>query len=372
MKERDILASPPIVAIPLVAIAYLFSPGGGSLSLSGWVLVIFFFIVMTLLYFWAVAQEAQKWVIPFQFVAQGALLTSVSMQFGGVYLSWIGLLLFLIGLTLVVSISFFGSSDSFDTTNVNIVRQVDEIFEKFPFPAFMANFNGGIISASEGLIRLLGKSREEILSLNANNIIPTDGNIGGKKWKLSKQENQGNNWYILNEEKGGAGAPSPANAAPLVDSETNLFSSAYAKLRATDEMARIKRYKRWGVFVLVEFGFVYSMGNSPMSDDAKQKMFFRSYCAFMKSALRNCDISWRIGEFTALVFLPETVGGESVTQVTDKISSFEKPLADIIGGIQGEIKMRVGNIFFNASTRDMTYDELIGALNESAENKNYK
>lgn len=361
MNKVPWLSIPPVVAIPTIMLSYLLSSGERSyLSFSVWSLIITFFLVVTLIYVWASAKGLHNWCTPLQFMAQGALLAPFAIEFGQQYLSWVAVLLILIGLVLSASIVFSGNADTETLDTVRIIKEHEEIFEKSPLPQLVTDLGEGVIAVSSGLIRLLGKTKEEILSINPNDILPPDGQLGGKRWVLSRQENEGRIWFSLAEERK---AENESTIIPLIDTESNIYSSAYSRMRSSDEIARIKRYKRWGIFLLIKFDFVYA-STSPLSADAKQKSFFRSYCAFIKSSLRNCDIISKVGEFSILAYLPETTSGDSLNQVLSKISAINQPLGDLINSIPGEIKMKVGSVFFNSSMLEMDYDGLMNSLND--------
>ena len=353
------ITSPPILAFLIFALTRYFSSEEGVIPSEIWVLSTFFVLAITVLYFWASSRDLVVLLAPLQFIAQGIVISVLSIRFVLPYLSWVGILLTLIGLILSGFMVFQRNKGNAENTGKLTYY---DIFEGFPFPACVSDNNGSVISVSNGLTQLLGKSREEIWQTNIEDIIPPKESIsfGEKLMRVTKMESNDRTWYLLKEEE-------PRHkfeyAGMLIkDLETDIFSKEFCRIRIEEEIVRIKRYKRWAIFMLVKINFINEEENVSKQSELT---FFRSFCIFLKSALRNCDTISRVDEFSVFVILPETLSEEPVNEVIKKILSFSKEISNEIKQLKCLVSPSLSYIFYNASSSDISFEGILAALNNT-------
>jgi PAS domain S-box-containing protein len=350
------ITSPPVLAIPIFILARAFSAEEGSIRIELLILLVLLILALTVLYFWASSRNLALWLVPLQFIAQGIVISVLAIVFVLPFLSWVGVLLTIIGLILSAHMVFQG--DRKKDVNTSKLFFYD-IFESYPFPACVSDKNGSVISVSSGLTQLVGKSKEEIWQTNIGDLIPPKESVsfGEKLLRTMKKELNDRTWYSLIEED-----PRYKNKFTgmfIKDTETDMFSKEYCRIRTEEEIVRIKRYKRWAIFMMVKICFVD--GEESINKQYELE-FFRSFCVFLKKALRNCDTVSRIEEFSVAIILPETLSEEPMNEVIKKILNFSKELNKEINQLQSKISPSLCYIFYNASYGDISFDGILIAL----------
>jgi hypothetical protein len=93
---------PTVIIIPIFFVARAMSAENGSMPLGTQVLVILFILssTITILYTWPSSSSMLYWIASLQFIAQGAVISILAIQFSLPFLTWTGVLLTLIGLVL--------------------------------------------------------------------------------------------------------------------------------------------------------------------------------------------------------------------------------------------------------------------------------
>ena len=351
------ITSPPVLAFPIFFLARAFSVEEGSVRIEMWVLSVFFICALTVLYFRASSLGLVIWLAPLQFIAQGIIISVLAIQYVLPFLSWVGILLTLIGLILSGYL-VFQRENSESASKLTFY----DIFESFPFPACVSDKKGSVISVSNGLTQLIGKSREELWQTNIKDLIPPKESVsfGEKLLRVTKKELNDKTWYSLKEEE--PRFKFEHTGMLIKDLETEVFSKEYCRIRIEEEIVRIKRYKRWAVFMLIKINFI----NEDESTNKQSKLaFFRSFCVFLRNSLRNCDTLSRVDEFSVLIILPETLSEEPTNEVINKLLSFSKELSNEINQLKCEISPSLSYVFYNASSSDISFDGILIALNST-------
>jgi GGDEF domain-containing protein len=309
------------------------------------------------------------WRAPLQFAAQGSVLCILALQFNLPFISWIGILCILIGLILTCSKLF-----SEDNSGVAKTSNTDDMFSDYPFPACVSDKNGSLISISQGFTQLIGRNVDNILQMNINGLMPTNGiiQLGGKFLQVIKQESKDKLWYTLKEGiiSQQSADPSLLNSGTFIhDSETKIFSKEFCRIRTEEEVVRIKRYKRWAVFMLIRINFKNAEENSISKQS--ESAFFSSFCLYVKNTLRNCDTVARVDEFSVFVILPETLSEEPVNEVIKKILNFSSQLSNTISQLKCTISPGISHFFYNASSKDMSFNDILLTLNNTFSEYDY-
>lgn len=379
-RGAGILGIPPLVAVLTVTCAYMLSSRGAGSKLTGmnWFVIVALFLSLSVLYMWEMKRGQGQWLLPLQLLAQGTLLAPLSMSLGGKILPWVGVIMIVVGMVISLSL-MFSSTSTTGQPNTYKVSVAGSMFDRCPFPVMAADNSSVLLAVSDGMLDLLGKSREELAHTSVKGLTPSGGRIQLKEkfWNVRQLSYDEKQWvqYIesnlgdsadesVDEDDGKAMVASVENEY-IKDPETLLYTRAYALFRTDEEVSRIIRYKRWATFVMVDFTFAYAETHSPTETKKKEIAFFRSYCIYIKNKLRKCDVVCRAGEYTMFIIMPETVGGDSISDVYHKIGNFSTPLDDLIKQIKGDICMHVSYVFFNATTPEMNYDQITKTLEGS-------
>lgn len=358
-----LLTAPPVLAIPIYIITRAMSmEDGGIIPFGIWVLLILFVITLTIMYIWTVLNGMRHWLVPIQFIAQGGIMSVLAIQTGVHLITWVGVLLILIGLIISGYIAF--SKGRASNSNQSILSSYD-IFESYPFPACVSDKNGSLISISNGLTQIIGKDKNELFQTKVENLIPPSGKIqfGKKMLYVDQQESKDRTWYAFNEDKINSALFRPEML--IQDTETDIFSKDYCRIRIEEEVMRIKRYKRWGVFMLVKINFIYDNEDESYTNKKSESGFFRLFCIYIKNSLRNCDTVSRVDEFSVIIILPETLSEEPLNGVINKVLGYQDQLSDAMNQLKCKVVLTLSHIFYNASSNDMSFNEILMTLNKS-------
>ena len=364
MKKLLIMFSaPPIIAVPIYVITNSMSTGSsGNIPIGIWVLNIIFLGAFTLIYIWSALSGLFHWLVPVQLITQGAIISVFAIQFGISIFLWIGVLLTLIGL--ILSGFMIISRNSTNTATQSKLNSYD-IFESYPFPACVSDKSGSLISISNSLVQLIGKNKDDLLQTKVSSFIPQNGILqcGEKLLYVNKHESKSKTWYVFNDKINNLNEN--RNGLQIQDAETEIFSKEYCRIRTEEEVVRIKRYKRWGVFMLIKINF-YNEDDEEVSINKQSELeFFRSFCSFVKNSLRNSDTVSRVDEFSVLIILTETLSEDPVNGVINKILKYPDQLSYVISQLNCKVTPSISHIFYNASSIDMSFDDIINVLNKT-------
>ena len=355
-----LLTAPPVIAIPIYVITRVMSMENRNIIPFGiWILLIIFVIASTIMYIWASFNNIRRWLIPIQFIAQGGIMSVLAIQSGSNLMTWVGVLSIIIGLIQSGYIVFSKSNEN--AANYSILSSYD-IFESYPFPACVSDKNGSLISISNGLTQLIGKNKNDLFQTKVDSFIPASGKIrvGGKILEVNRQETKDRTWYTFSENRSDFARVMPEML--IQDTETDIFSREYCRIRTEEEIVRIKRYQRWAVFMLARINFIYENHEEDNTNRKYESEFFRSFCMFVKNSLRNCDSVSRVDEFSVFIILPETLSDEPVNGVINKLLGFSDQLSNSMKLLECKVVLTLSHIFYNTSSSNMSFNDILVAL----------
>jgi len=360
------LTIPPVISVPIIIVTYLISEESGSIPYGIWIPGILLILALTVIYIRTSSYGISHWRAPLQLIAQGVVVSFLAIQFVLPLLSWLGVLLILIGLILLCSVLFFENSP--DTAKQN---KSDDIFSNYPYPAFVTDKSGSAISTSHGFAQLISTSKGDNWPMIINKSIQSGDKIklGEKLLQVVKQESQDKIWYTLKEESLSQQVVTSTgdSETSINDFETRIFSKEYCRIRTEEEIVRIKRYKRWAVFMLIRINFTEEESINKQSELG----FFSSFCQHVKNTLRTCDTVSRVDEFSIFIILPETLSDDPVNEIIKKIMNFSHQLSQSINQLKCKISPEMSHIFYNASSQDMSFNDILAALISTLSEQDY-
>ncbi|MDR1648862.1 MAG: hypothetical protein LBR71_01255 [Synergistaceae bacterium] len=356
---------PPFTAIGTVALVSLFS-GNRSVSVDAaiWGLTGLLFIILTILYGIFIRRDFYKGLLPVQLVAQGLLLCPLSLQMGAQMFQWVGVIMAVCG-TVALVLLYHRSLTAFVSVlqTVGTSRELDTL----PIPFAITDEEGNIISVSDTLLQMTKQSREAALGDKITLLVPLDGeavNLAGKEWKLIQSRMPDNRYYFqLEEAQSPIFAPIPLTAGgdvEAVDPATTLHSRAYAARTTSEELYRVRRYKRWMSVALLRM--VFHGANPPEKEDE----IFNAYGRFVKEGIRETDSASLVDARDIYVLMPETpLDGARVA--VSKLTDFAPHLQEQLKGLNGSVDVLDKLLFFDptSTTSEIVFEEIMKKMNNA-------
>jgi PAS domain-containing protein len=310
------------------------------------------------------------------FLSQGLLLSVMALQSGSVLLSWVGLVLFVIGLAL----SFFYATNGAESikeeaspsleNNDEARERIDSLLSKLPLPVCVTDAKGIIVGSTPGFCEAAGVNAEEIQGEVISDILPIDQDtvtFDSEKWWISQIKEGARYYFSLlptpdckPENQTEAAAPAPPQGINIFDPETGLCVDEYRMVRGPQEISRSQRYKRSIAGILLELTFHPGAGVS--ISDEERHMLFAAFASRVKQALRIPDCGFLLAGERIQLLLPETPQAGAKTLLGRLITLPQDVFDDSIREA-AHPKVKAGIFFYNGTTK-MEYNIFSAALEE--------
>lgn len=319
--------------------------------------------------FYLVRNE-QKYGFGITAVAQGLMLSIVSLQLGVTFLSWLGLVLFLIGLMSLFYYATRGDVQSdvvkkeTDEDKETEREHIDNVLAKLNLPVCIVDNKGIIAKASPRFCEVLDKSESDVDGEIISDVLPIDdGNVmlASGKWWIS-QVKEGSRYYfyllptedgnpvpqsILMQQASGSLANLPLELG-IYDPSTGLYNEAYRQKRGIEEVDRAQRYKRNLSGILLEL--VFEAGPDINLSDDQKTMLENAFAAKVAASLRTMDSGFLMADKRIQLLLPETPQAGAKTMLTRLLmlpqDVFDEDIREAVSP-----KVRSGLTFYNGTTR---------------------
>jgi PAS domain-containing protein len=310
-------------------------------------------------------------------LAQGLLLSVMSMQFGVTFMSWIGLVLFLTGLVQV----FFYATRRSAAAAANApqpsgpddggdFRRVDSLVEKLEMPVCYTDNRGILAGATTSFCEAVGKSADSLIGEIISDVLPIDSDeaiLDSGKWWITQEKEGARYYFSLRPTQDGrppqlAPIPdAPTGVAAIYDSETGLYTDEYRKIRGPEEVGRAQRYKRPLAGILLALTF--EPGIDVKLTKEQETMLDNAFKTKVQSALRTTDCGFLMADGRTQLLLPETPQAGAKTLLS-RIITLPQDIFD--EAIRTAVNPRVkgGMFFYNGASR-MEYGIFAAALEES-------
>jgi hypothetical protein len=353
---------PPFVAIVTVGVVAAFS-GGTSVPVDPaiWGLAGLMFITLTVLYGSFIWRGFYKGLLPAQLVAQGLLLCPLSLRMGARMLQWLGVTMTICGS--VVLLVFYCRHHASPRAGREGGAPLTEL-DALPVPFAITDGAGSILSVSDSLLQMTQQTRETSEGKSISQLLPIDQEtvtLNGKPWKIVQFPLRDGRFYFQLEDVPTV-IVSSQPAEEFVDPNTMLHSRAYAIRRLSEELSRIRRYKRWMSAALLRAVF------RGTSDPAQEERIFNAYCHYVHGATRGTDIACTIGPKEILVLMPETQLDQARVAVS-KLTDFAPYIEGELIGLDGAVELQDGVLFLGTASGDFSFEQILEQLNEDLEKK---
>ena len=349
------ISLPPFVSLP-IAVALFFLGGQSEPLKTGapfWALLMTVYFVLCAAYASAIRQGLYRLLSPIQLVAQGLIVTVVSMESGTLpIISWTGVLSAVSGSFILLNHFFRGKTDSrenvtFDTLPSSASSR-GPLCESIPLPVITTDSSGIVVEANKAFSSLVpggeisGKPvteffipGEDFVSLGAREYIvfqaPLDGLFFFALVEMPRERKK------REQSKG---------TVSLLDPATGLYSHEYATIRTAEELSRAFRYRRWLCGVLLAVEFTYVPGLNYQED--MEKSFLAAFSSFVRTTVRDSDIAFYLGDRKILILLPETPQ-QGAKDVSLKLMDLPEPLAELKNSFPFSVEIDYGFVYYSGN-----------------------
>ncbi|MDR3254338.1 MAG: PAS domain-containing protein [Synergistaceae bacterium] len=369
---------PPVISLLFLIPTAIFHNGEAAVPLPAviWGAVIAAYVCLCCLSAFFISKRESVNNPGVNFLAQGMLLAVMSLQSGSVFLSWIGLVLFVIGLSLSFFYATSGAAaqgglrnDDPDAENGDVRERIDSLLSKFETPICVTDAKGVVVATTQKFCDAAGMEEDAIVGEVISDLIPIDQDsvvFGSGKWWISQIKEGARYYFSLLPTPDGKPAANmePVKAShqgiAIFDNDTGLYVEEYRILRGPQEISRSQRYKRSVAGIMLDLIF------SPSSDitisEEQGYMLFVAFATRVKQALRIPDCGFLLPDRRIQLILPETpLAGAKV--LLNRLVAMPQELFDDAIRQALHPKVKAGLFFYNGTTK-MEYTIFSAALEE--------
>jgi hypothetical protein len=316
-------------------------------------------------------------------LAQGVLLPVLSLQLGSMSLAWIGLAMFMVGLSLSFFYATQGQVAMYDASapqpneeDKEAERErIERVLTKLNLPVCITDSRGEVIGGTPLFYEVTGKVWEDVEGELVSGVIPIDDEemtLPSGKWYVTQAKEGERYYFILSPTPDGKPAPEAKSiSAPqdldgfglsgIFDKATGLFTDEYRKMRGPEEISRAQRYKRMISGMLLELYFT-PLGDVQITEQ-QQKMLKNAFAMRVKAALRTMDLGFLTGDYRIQILLPETPQTGAKTLVSRMLTLPRDVFDDEIRSALNP-KVKAGMYTYGGTTR-MEYAAFCATLEQA-------
>lgn len=370
---------PPVFSFFLLLATLIFHRNEAASAVPSvvWGLAIAAYICFCGLSVFFITKRDTQYNLGIALLAQGVLLSVMAIQAGAIFMSWIGLLLFLFGLFIAffyATRSHSAAADDTRQTSSETSQSPDKLLNKLEIPLCYTDSKGFIAGMTNSFLAAVGKSTDAVLGEAITSILPPDSKEAvlptGHWWISQIKEGARHYFYLLPTRDGlptddAHAGKSASPSASFIDAETGLYTDYYRKMRGPEEVARAQRYKRSLSAMLLELTFDLSTGVS-LTDD-QTGMLNKAFATKLKDTLRNIDcVFWMDDHKKILLIMPETPQAGAKTLMS-RLLLLPQDIFDEGIRLAVNPKVRAGLYFYNGATK-LDYSVFMASLEQAFDN----
>lgn len=357
---------PPFISFFLLIATLVFHHRESSYPIPSviWGIAIAAYICLCAISIYFISKKERRYNFGIACLAQGVLLSVMSLQAGVTFFSWIGLLLFLVGMfTAFFYATQHSASPQMDKLAAEAAQQaevtlssVDKVLAKFSLPLCYTDSNGIVSGATPTFLETVCLPAESVLGAEIDQILPVeDASVAfadGTWWISQIKEGARHYFYLMPTQDGRPAAPQQPKTPPgtmLYDPATGLYTDEYRKIRGPEEVARAQRYKRALSGVLLEL--IFDMPSSVALSNEQKAMLNKAFASKVRASLRAMDCGfWMDDQRRIQLLLPETPHAGAKTLVT-RLMLLPQDVFEEDIRIALNPKVKAGMFFYNGTTK---------------------
>lgn len=295
-------------------------------------------------------------------LAQGVLLTPMSLRVGSALFAWLGLMLLLVGLILAFFYATGGAlGNEFSDTAVDAARQsaheserTESLLGTLPLPMCITDSKGIVLGATPRFFDEMDMNRDDVEGAMIGDILPIDNSeitLESGTWWIEQAQEGARHFFSLLPTKNGrpqaAQMESPAvSVMSIYDHPTGLYTDEYRKTRGPEEVARAQRYRRWLSGLMLEM--VFESPDVTGISEQQKEMLFNAFGQKVKDSLRSMDCGFLMPKRRMQILLPETPQAGAKTLMGRLVlvpqEAFDESIREAV-----HPKVKAGLYFFNGN-----------------------
>ncbi|MBP9028027.1 MAG: diguanylate cyclase [Aminivibrio sp.] len=361
---------PPFVSLP-IALA-LFILGGQSVPLKTgapfWALLMIVYFVLCAAYASAIRKHLFHLLSPIQLLAQGLIMTVVSLESGTLpVISWTGVLSAVSGSFVLLNLFLRGKPHPGESASLTAgplgAPVTGPPVESIPLPVLTTDSQGIVVKANEAFASLVpggdlsGKPVTDFFIPGEDSV-----SMGDREYIVFQAPLDGAFFFALVEmpKQRKKGARSK-ETVKLVDPATGLYSPEYASIRISEELSRAFRYRRWLCGVLLALEYTYLPGLNYQED--LENSFLDAFSSFVRNTVRDSDIAFYLGDRKILILLPETPQ-QGAKDVSLKLMDLPDSLVELKNTFPFSVEIEYGFVYYSGN-HPMNKDQFLEKLHSN-------
>ena len=389
---------PPVLSILLLAGALIVGGEGtaASIPLPLWIAAGGAYIVSSAIYIPLGKLKGFGASLGLQALCQGLALALTSLHFGlPPVVAWGGTALIFSGVVILGGIAVpeaeaknpaqRRSAPPHGTTKTESLETNEESegrgasLDAFPLPFAIIGRNGMFQDANKALLDLVGTSLKTLQEQEGEMLFPPaleHMTAKGKHYALLREEVNGETWVFLLPQS----AQAPKKDDPTTqqtssdasgeecfsrDPRTGLYGNAYFFPRASYEIARARRFRRWLSALLVDLDFLKRDEADPhATSETKRRELLLELCRRFNEEIRDTDLAFLLQDNSLCILLPETPQSGAKTVMGRMKKTLLHMVKDNDRLSSLEPYLRFG-LHFYSGNENMSLPELLDALRMS-------
>ncbi len=369
---------PPVCSVPLLLVVLLLgsSSQGFGVPLPLWGAIMLAYGACTTLYVLLLLRGRRRGRSALQLLAQGVLLPPVALAAGAPpVVAWCGLAVFVAGLALggyeiMESQSSEGGVTASAEESPGCLETIAKVVAQLPLPVLLTDTSGVVRGVSSPMATLLEEAQPPLEGQPVENFLDIGAlelSLQGKSWVQEQVPflEEGAVLFLLSptpqkpSEAGDRASGRGAEAVPVLDTRTGLFSEAFIAPRCEEELARDYRYRRWMTAVWLRLGL------KGVVTPAEEHTVLGDFSKMVKGMIRTCDVGFVLRNGDILLILPETpLGGAQtlVRRMHEQVQALMGSLSKV--GMKFQFEFKAGFYFFKG-TEPLHVHSLLDSLQAS-------
>lgn len=248
-----------------------------------------------------------------------------------------------------------------------------------PFPFAVIGRDGMFKDAGKALLDLVGISAEDFREQEGEMLFPEGVRqmaVKGKQYSLFRKNLGGETWVILfpddtsspkpdSAETNSASSETSGEASFARDPETGLYGDNYFFPRASYEIARARRFRRWLSALLVDLDFLKRSETEPQAtSETSRRDLLLALCRRFREEIRDTDLAFLLRDNSLCILLPETPQSGAKSIMGRMKEALLHMIKDNDRLVSLEPRLQFG-LHFYSGNEDLSLPELLDALRTS-------
>jgi len=369
---------PPVFSLILLILAALFHSREAAYSLPSVLLgaVIAAYLCLCAVSGFYISRKENAYLWSVCCLAQGVLLTAMSLHIGSTFFAWLGLVMLLVGLILVFFHATGGNrtlrdagEDEQNAAQQNALERerTESVLGKLALPVAITDAKGVVLGATQRFADAIGKEPGDVDGCVIGDLLPPgreEITFESGTWWIQQAKEGSRYYFSLLPTPDCKPVKMPVSSPvglSIQDLATGLYTDEYRKIRGPEEVQRAQRYRRWLSGLMLEM--IYEGAERVGLSEQHREMLHNAFAQKVKASLRSMDCGFLMANKRVQVLLPETPQAGAKTLLGRLLAIPQEVFDEDVRNAVRPV-VRGGLYFFNGNP-PMDYNVFSAALEES-------